>query len=41
MGHIYCMMGKSASGKDSLYAKLLNDEKAKTIKENILAFDDC
>lgn len=26
MGHIFCMMGKSASGKDSLYAKLLNDE---------------
>ena len=25
MGHIFCLMGKSASGKDTLYSSLLND----------------
>lgn len=25
MGHIFCLMGKSASGKDTLYGKLLGD----------------
>lgn len=27
MGHIYCLMGKSASGKDTIYSRLLEDEK--------------
>lgn len=27
MGHIFCMMGKSSSGKDSLFSKLICDEK--------------
>ncbi len=26
MGHIFCLMGKSASGKDTLYSKLLDDK---------------
>ena len=26
MGHIFCMMGKSACGKDTLYSRLINDE---------------
>lgn len=26
MGHIFCLMGKSASGKDTLYGKLLSDD---------------
>lgn len=26
MGHIYCVMGKSASGKDTIYGKLINDK---------------
>ena len=28
MGHIYCMMGKSASGKDTIYNCLVNDTEA-------------
>lgn len=26
MGHIYCLMGKSASGKDTIYRRLLSDD---------------
>lgn len=26
MGHIFCLMGKSASGKDSIYGRLLEDD---------------
>lgn len=29
MGHIYCLMGKSASGKDTIYSKLLANERLK------------
>ena len=25
MGHIFCLMGKSASGKDTLYSNLLGE----------------
>ncbi|MBO6112550.1 MAG: guanylate kinase [Lachnospiraceae bacterium] len=31
MGHIYYMMGKSASGKDSFYKKLIEEDKLKSI----------
>ena len=31
MGHIYYMMGKSASGKDSFYKKLIKEDKLKSI----------
>ena len=27
MGKIYCIMGKSATGKDTIYKRLLTDEK--------------
>ncbi len=26
MGHIFCLMGKSASGKDTVFSRLINDE---------------
>ena len=27
MGHIFCLMGKSASGKDTVFSRLINDNK--------------